>query len=99
MASPFASAKEFREVMDKVFQIMSDDPQMGPRQVQVLQEVCDVGDAGASAGGISRLIGYDEPNVHLTLQALVRLGFVEKDESTRPHRYRLAPHLSGGGEE
>src|SRR2546421_5389002 len=31
MASPFASSKEFREVMDRVFQIMSDDPQMGPR--------------------------------------------------------------------
>jgi hypothetical protein len=31
MASPFESAKEFREVMDRVFQIMSEDPQMGPR--------------------------------------------------------------------
>jgi hypothetical protein len=30
MASPFASAKEFREVMDRVFALMSDDPQMGP---------------------------------------------------------------------
>jgi hypothetical protein len=31
MASPFASGKEFREVMDKVFTLMSEDPQMGPR--------------------------------------------------------------------
>ena len=31
MASPFASAKEFREVMDRVFSLMSEDPQMGPR--------------------------------------------------------------------
>ena len=31
MATPFASAKEFREVMDRVFQLMSEDPQMGPR--------------------------------------------------------------------
>src|ERR1700745_1729179 len=31
MASPFASAKEFREVMDRVFTLMSEDPQMGPR--------------------------------------------------------------------
>ena len=31
MASPFGSAKEFREVMDRVFTLMSEDPQMGPR--------------------------------------------------------------------
>ena len=31
MASPFESTKEFREVMDRVFTIMSEDPQMGPR--------------------------------------------------------------------
>jgi hypothetical protein len=31
MASPFASPKEFREVMDRVFQLMSEDAEMGPR--------------------------------------------------------------------
>jgi hypothetical protein len=31
MASPFASAQEFREVMDRAFGIMSEDPEMGPR--------------------------------------------------------------------
>jgi hypothetical protein len=31
MASPFASAAEFREVMDRLFRIMSEDPEMGPR--------------------------------------------------------------------
>jgi hypothetical protein len=31
VASPFKSPKEFREVMDKVFQMMSEDPEMGPR--------------------------------------------------------------------
>ena len=30
MPSPFRSAKEFRAVMDRVFQMMSEDPQMGP---------------------------------------------------------------------
>jgi hypothetical protein len=29
--SPFASSNEFREVMNRVFQMMSDDPEMGPR--------------------------------------------------------------------
>jgi len=31
MASPFASPKEFREVIDQVFTLMSEDPEMGPR--------------------------------------------------------------------
>jgi hypothetical protein len=31
MASPFNSPKEFQSIMDRVFTIMSDDPEMGPR--------------------------------------------------------------------
>ncbi|HUB73179.1 MAG TPA: hypothetical protein VL979_03965 [Solirubrobacteraceae bacterium] len=31
MATPFASPQEFREVMDRVFRLMSEDPEMGPR--------------------------------------------------------------------
>ena len=31
MAPKFESAKEFREVMDKVFGLMSEDPDMGPK--------------------------------------------------------------------
>ena len=31
MASPFKSSKEFREVMDMIFTMMSEDPEMGPR--------------------------------------------------------------------
>src|SRR2546421_12950729 len=31
MASPFSSSKEFKDVMDRVFTLMSEDPEMGPR--------------------------------------------------------------------
>ncbi|HWX73871.1 MAG TPA: hypothetical protein VNZ05_01105 [Solirubrobacteraceae bacterium] len=31
MASPFKSSKEFREVMDRIFAMMSEDPDMGPK--------------------------------------------------------------------
>ena len=31
MAAPFSSPREFREVMDRVFAMMSDDPDMGPK--------------------------------------------------------------------
>jgi hypothetical protein len=31
MATSFASTKEFREVMDRIFTMMSEDPDMGPK--------------------------------------------------------------------
>jgi hypothetical protein len=31
MATPFRSADEFREVMDRIFTMMSEDPEMGPK--------------------------------------------------------------------
>jgi SCP-2 sterol transfer family len=31
MSSPFGSTREFREVIDKTFGMMSDDPEMGPK--------------------------------------------------------------------
>ena len=31
MASPFSSPREFRDVMDRVFTLMSEDPEMGPK--------------------------------------------------------------------
>jgi hypothetical protein len=31
MEGPFKSAKEFREVMDRIFAMMSEDPSMGPQ--------------------------------------------------------------------
>jgi hypothetical protein len=31
MASPFASPQEFRDVIDRVFRLMSEDAEMGPR--------------------------------------------------------------------
>jgi hypothetical protein len=30
MSSPFSSSREFKEVMDKLFTMMSEDPEMGP---------------------------------------------------------------------
>jgi len=31
MASPFESSREFRDVMDRTFTLMSEDPEMGPK--------------------------------------------------------------------
>lgn len=66
---------------------------LGSRQAQILEVLEGAGDAGTNTGVISRSIGQDQPNVYLTLQALAGLGFVEKDETTDPHTYRLTPLL------
>ena len=66
---------------------------LGPRQGQILNELEKAGEAGTNTGVISRAIGYSQPNVHLTLAGLMRLGFVEKDSSAKPQLYSLAPKL------
>lgn len=69
-------------------------PSLGPRQEQVLAEVADAGQAGATSGQVSRAMEYDQPNVYLTLQALIRQELVRKDSAARPHRYFLHARLS-----
>lgn len=64
-------------------------PQLGPRQAQLLDLLAQAGPDGTDTGSLSREMGYDQPNVYLTLQQMMPLGFVEKDETTRPHTYRL----------
>jgi hypothetical protein len=66
---------------------------LGPRQAQILGVLEEAGSDGTNTGVISRAIGQDQPNVYLTLQSLAGLGFVDKDESTNPHTYRLTPRL------
>jgi DNA-binding MarR family transcriptional regulator len=67
---------------------------LGGRQAEILEVLEEAGGAGTNTGVISRRIGQDQANVYLTLQALVRLGFVEKDDTTDPHTYRLAALLT-----
>lgn len=68
-------------------------PQLGPRQAEVLTLLEKAGNDGTTTGAISRAIGYDQPNVYLTLRGLMTLNFVEKDATTSPHTYRLTPLL------
>jgi hypothetical protein len=71
-------------------------PMLGQRQAEVLQELAKVGPVGASCGRIAKAIDYDEPNCHITFSALAVKGLVDKDASTYPHSYRLAPPLLDG---
>jgi hypothetical protein len=68
-------------------------PHLGRRQIEILEMLETAGSTGTNTGVISRGINYDQPNVYLTLSGLINLGFVEKDETTRPHTYRLAALL------
>jgi len=70
-------------------------PMLGPRQAQAIGELEKAEPAGLSTSRLRTLMKYgeDNANTHLTLQALVNLGFAEKDDSTRPHTYRLGRKL------
>lgn len=72
---------------------------LGPRQAQILEALEEAGLPGASVGSLANTLEYDEPNTYLTLQALVKLGFVEKDHYVSPHIYRLSAQLLDEGED
>ena len=67
---------------------------MGDRQRQILTLVIAAGEDGIDTGTIAREIGdITQPNVHLTLKALMNRGLVEKDPSRRPHLYYVSTAL------
>jgi hypothetical protein len=70
-------------------------PLLGPRQAEILGLLEEAGREGTNTGVLSRAMEYDQPNVYLTLRGLIGLGFVEKDETTSPHTYRLTDVLWG----
>ena len=84
MATPFSSAKEFRDVFDRLFSMMSDDPEIGPalRDANVPQRfefddldlVMNVraGDPGAGEGNLHWEWSDDvdwKPKVHMTMSS------------------------------
>lgn len=68
-------------------------PMMGARQRELIPLVEREGKRGADTGVLSRTMGYDQPNVYLTLQGLIRRNFIVKDTSSHPHRYFIGPAL------
>ncbi|MBW3589530.1 MAG: hypothetical protein KY429_08945 [Actinobacteria bacterium] len=74
---------------DAVTRVLAKHPKLGRRQEEVIRILESKGEEGTNTGVIARAIGYDQPNVYLTLQHLIRLGFVRKDDSQSPHRYYL----------
>ena len=70
-------------------------PMLGPRQAQAIGELEKAEPVGLSTGRLRVIMKYgkENANTHLTLQALVNLAFAERDDSTRPHTYRLGRKL------
>ncbi|UQS27564.1 hypothetical protein L1857_34595 [Amycolatopsis thermalba] len=65
------------------------NPQLGPRQAEIITLLDELYPKGADTGYLHRKMNYDQPNVYLTLKGLIQQGIVEKDATTRPHLYRL----------
>ncbi len=90
---PAARATDGQAPADAIAKARAIHERLGPRQAQILEVLEEAGNDGTNTGVISRKLGYDQPNVYLTLRVLVGLGFVEKDQTTDPHTYRLTPLL------
>lgn len=73
--------------------VRSMHPQLGSRQEEIVALLEEAGEHGLDTGVMSRSMDYDQPNVYLTLQSLMRHGFVERDTSVSPHMYRLTDNL------
>jgi hypothetical protein len=83
MGAEFRSSKEFRTVMDRIFSMMSEDPEMGPRlrdaDVPMRYEFTDfdlVANIRASAGGEDGNLHWEwsddvdwEPKVRMTMSS------------------------------
>jgi DNA-binding MarR family transcriptional regulator len=74
------------------------NPLLGPRQAQILGLLEEAHPEGTDTGKLGRGMGYDQANVYLTLKGLTEQGLVEKDTTTRPHRYRLAADFLSPGD-
>jgi hypothetical protein len=83
MAAPFDSPKEFKEVMDRVFSMMDDDREMGPKlrdadvpmryEFDDLDLVANIRAARAGEDGNLRWVWTDdvdwEPRVHMAMSS------------------------------
>jgi hypothetical protein len=94
VSATFKSAAEFREVMDKTFQIMSDDPEIGPRlrdadtpQRFEFSDFDLVGNIRAGGGGEPNLVwawSDDvawEPKVKMTMTSEVANRYFQGKEN------------------
>lgn len=86
--SPQASSGQPLSAVERA-RIMN--PQLGPRQAEIIELLAPMYPKGTDTGYLHREMGYDQPNVYLTLQGLIKQGIVEKNVATRPHTYRLHP--------
>src|SRR5262249_22113759 len=74
------------------------NPQLGPRQAEIIEILEDKYPEGTDTGYLWRTTGQDQPNVYLTVNGLRQQGIVEKDATTRPHQYRLSSEFMSDGE-
>lgn len=71
-------------------------PLLGQLQAQVLRHLADAHRDWVDSTVLWHRVGTDKvdrPNLYNTCQKLMDLGWVEKDPTTRPHRYRLTTVL------
>ncbi len=71
---------------------------MGARQEEILRHIASAHPDGVGTGYLSKTMNYDQPNVYLTLKAMIRQGLIVRDEKASPHRYGLSEKLHEAAE-
>ncbi len=69
-------------------------PSLGARQEEALTLIARSFPDGVGTGFLTKAMKYDQPNVYLTLQALIKQKLVRKDGAAKPHKYHLAEELA-----
>jgi predicted transcriptional regulator len=68
-------------------------PSLGPTQATLVEHMASYYPEWTNMGVLARNMNREQPNVHLTLKALIAQGVVDKDSNASPQLYRLSPAL------
>ncbi|WP_326951263.1 hypothetical protein OG439_22280 [Amycolatopsis sp. NBC_01307] len=68
-------------------------PSLGPTQATLVEHMASYYPEWTNMGVLARNMNREQPNVHLTLKALIAQGVVEKDSNASPQLYRLSSAL------
>jgi predicted transcriptional regulator len=73
-------------------------PTIGTRQEEIIRLIASQYPEGVGTGYLTKTMNYEQPNVYLTLQALMRQGLVNRDDKSKPHKYFLGRKLTAAAD-
>jgi|SRR5437763_2345268 len=68
-------------------------PSLGPTQATLVEHMASFYPEWTNMGVLAHIMNREQPNVHLTLKALISQGIVDKNSDASPQLYRLSRAL------